>query len=681
MDQRRIGPRGELRTLRACHDRTERAVHVEEDACRWGRSAERIERNNHPLMLASPVALDRLAWWTPSPRSRSRPTPASTPAPGGTSAFPPIADYGFIADREVTALIAPSGNIEWLCLPRPDAPSVFGAILDRSAGAFRLGPAELFAPAGRRYIPGTNILETTWQTSTGWLVVRDALIVGPWSDDRRLRTYRRPPPDYVAEHVLIRELRCVNGHVDVQMNCEPVFDYGRTDAAWEYTGTGYGEAIARGGEEDPELRLTTSMRLGLEGRSALAVHQMEEGDRDFVALSWTEDEPPLTYEDAADRMRRTAGFWRGWLNHGAFPDHPWRGMLQRSALDAEGTDVRADRRAARRVDDVAPRDARRRTELGLPLQLGARCDVRPVGSVHARLRLRGQQLLLLHRRSDRRRIPAARAVRGRRRCRPQGIDAGSSDGLRGRPSGPDRQRRVRPGAARHLGCAPARRAPPHALRRVPLGRDLGQPGAPGRMRDRPMAASRTAGSGRTAGNRGISPRRRSCVGWRWTAAPCWRRRWATPSWWSAGGRSRTRSRPTCWRTASTNAASSRSRTDRPRSTRRCSSGCCWGSCRRTIRGCGRPSWRSRRSSRSTAWSCATAWTRRTTGSPVRRGRSRSARSGWSPRWWRSASSTKRARCWRSCWRWRARSASTRRSSTRGRAGTSGTSRRRSPTSR
>ena len=63
---------------------------------------------------------------------------------------------------------------------------------------------------------------------------------------------------------------------------------------------------------------------------------MEEGDRDFVALSWTDDEPPLTYEDAAARMRRTADFWRGWLNHGAFPDHPWRGILQRSALTLKG---------------------------------------------------------------------------------------------------------------------------------------------------------------------------------------------------------------------------------------------------------------------------------------------------------------------------------------------------------
>ena len=108
--------------------------------------------------------------------------------------LPPIAEYAFLSDRQVQALVAPSGNVEWLCLPRPDSPSVFGAMLDRSAGHFRLGPAEVTVPAGRRYVPGTLVLETTWQTRTGWLVIRDALLVGPWYDDtQRAVGYQRPP--------------------------------------------------------------------------------------------------------------------------------------------------------------------------------------------------------------------------------------------------------------------------------------------------------------------------------------------------------------------------------------------------------------------------------------------------------------------------------------------------------
>ena len=57
------------------------------------------------------------------------------------SLFPPIADYGFLSNCEQSCLIAPDGSVEWLCLPRPDSPSVFGALLDRAAGLFRFGPA------------------------------------------------------------------------------------------------------------------------------------------------------------------------------------------------------------------------------------------------------------------------------------------------------------------------------------------------------------------------------------------------------------------------------------------------------------------------------------------------------------------------------------------------------------
>src|SRR5580704_17015976 len=77
------------------------------------------------------------------------------------SPYPPIADYGFLSDCEVTALVAPSGAIEWMCLPRMDCPSVFGAILDRRAGSFRFGPENVDVPADRRYLPGTMVLETS----------------------------------------------------------------------------------------------------------------------------------------------------------------------------------------------------------------------------------------------------------------------------------------------------------------------------------------------------------------------------------------------------------------------------------------------------------------------------------------------------------------------------------------
>jgi GH15 family glucan-1,4-alpha-glucosidase len=83
----------------------------------------------------------------------------------GSSPFPPIADYGFLSDCETTALVAPDGNVEWMCLPRMDSPSVFGSVLDRDAGGFKVAPADVDVPAARRYLPGTMVLETTTPTT------------------------------------------------------------------------------------------------------------------------------------------------------------------------------------------------------------------------------------------------------------------------------------------------------------------------------------------------------------------------------------------------------------------------------------------------------------------------------------------------------------------------------------
>jgi len=255
----------------------------------------------------------------------------------GGSPFPPIAEYAFLSDCETTALVAPSGAIEWMCLPRMDGPSVFGAILDRDAGSFRLGPADQTVPAGRRYVPGTMMLETTWGTRTGWVIVRDVLLVGPWHhEDERSATHRRSPTDYDADHVLLRTLRCVNGSVEISLECSPVFDYGRVHPSWEYTTTGYHHARATAPGQEVELELHTDLRLGFEGHRARARTTMRDGDTAYVALSWSKHGAPQTYDEAYAHLVRTADYWHEWLSHGDFPDHPWRGHLQRSALTLKG---------------------------------------------------------------------------------------------------------------------------------------------------------------------------------------------------------------------------------------------------------------------------------------------------------------------------------------------------------
>src|SRR4051812_30972708 len=84
----------------------------------------------------------------------------------GPSPFPPIADFAFLSNCHTGALVAPDGAIDWLCVPRFDAPSVFGTLLDRQAGSFRFAPFGINVPSARGYEPGTNTLVTTWKTPT-----------------------------------------------------------------------------------------------------------------------------------------------------------------------------------------------------------------------------------------------------------------------------------------------------------------------------------------------------------------------------------------------------------------------------------------------------------------------------------------------------------------------------------
>ena len=233
--------------------------------------------------------------------------------------------------------MAPSGNVEWMCLPRFDGPSIFGAMLDRDAGTFRLAPVDTAVPAGRRYLPGTMVLETTWGTRTGWVIVRDVLLIGPWHhDDERSNTHRRSPTDHDADHVLLRTMRCVNGRVEMHMECEPRSTTGASASAGSTTAPATARRSARAEGEAVELTLTTDLRIGFEGGRARARTTLRDGDTAFVALSWSEHGGPETYDEAYHRLVYTADFWHEWLSHGEFPDHPWRTYLQRSALTLKG---------------------------------------------------------------------------------------------------------------------------------------------------------------------------------------------------------------------------------------------------------------------------------------------------------------------------------------------------------
>jgi GH15 family glucan-1,4-alpha-glucosidase len=213
---------------------------------------------------------------------------------------------------------------------------VFLALLDRSKGQFRVGPYGTYVPLSRRYEPGTNIVETTWMTDKGWLVVRDALVIADWGDENDADHWKRPPADQAAQHVLVRTMNCIEGEVEVEVVCEPTFDFARADAKWTKVDGAPGVADATDGQTT--LRLASDLRLGIEGSRVRARHRLREEDGvHFCALSWSPNlAVPADAEEAERMLAQTTEFWRRWLADGEFQDHPWTVYLQRSALALKG---------------------------------------------------------------------------------------------------------------------------------------------------------------------------------------------------------------------------------------------------------------------------------------------------------------------------------------------------------
>jgi alpha,alpha-trehalase len=270
--------------------------------------------------------------------SAQRRTPREEPAQSAAapSPFPPIADYAFLSDCHTGALVAPDGSIDWLCVPRFDSPSVFGSLLDREAGLFRLAPFGTSVPSARHYEPGTNVLITTWRAAGGWIEVRDALTMGPTTREDTITPHTRPPTDDDADHMLVRTVRCLEGEVEVELVCEPAFDYGRAPAEWTLVDGSRHRADATGAGQT--IRLWTGLEVGIEVNRVRGRHTLAAGEETYAALTWGADlAGPTDLADAKRRVDSTVRFWRHWLSRmRIMGDHRWREAIQRSALTIKG---------------------------------------------------------------------------------------------------------------------------------------------------------------------------------------------------------------------------------------------------------------------------------------------------------------------------------------------------------
>ena len=323
--------------------------------------------------------------------------------------FPPIGSYGFLSDCHTSALVSYDGSVEWLCLPRFDSPSVFAALLDRGAGHFRIWPKGVVVPISRRYEPGTLIIETTWVTDTGWVVVIDSLSIGEWAPEGG--DSGRPQTGHESDSSLLRVAHCIDGEVELRLECLPRFDYGAEAPRW--SGGELGIAVAEGdGRQLTRQHRFRAQRLRATWLTAPSTFARTSAA--FCAIDWDPElGGPRSAPEALERLESTREFWREWLRHGDFPDHPWRIHLQRSALVLKGLTHAPTGAIVAAADHLAAGDAGRRAQLGLPLQLGPRLDLLALGDAHPRLRRGGPRLHGLPRRHPAQGPRAPDHVRGR----------------------------------------------------------------------------------------------------------------------------------------------------------------------------------------------------------------------------------------------------------------------------
>jgi GH15 family glucan-1,4-alpha-glucosidase len=237
-----------------------------------------------------------------------------------------IADHALLSDRHSTALVDRSGSVEWLSFPRFDSPSVFGRLLGADAGHWSIRPSGDWT-SSRRYVDRTLVLETTFTTPTGVLVLTDLLALGPNNGGHRLGTS--------VPHLLVRRIACTSGSVEVNISYAPRPEYGLVVPLLAHV---YGGVTARGGAE--WLVLTAPLGLRLERGTAYGQLTLNAGQTIHLALhrSTLEQTPAHIWSETelAATVNASVADWQSWSDIHQTYDGPWRDLVWTSGRVLQG---------------------------------------------------------------------------------------------------------------------------------------------------------------------------------------------------------------------------------------------------------------------------------------------------------------------------------------------------------
>ncbi len=239
---------------------------------------------------------------------------------GIASSSRPIADYAMLSDCHSAALVSGEGSIDWLCLPRFDSPSIFGRLLDPAAGHWSIRPVGDFE-SRRRYLPGSLVLETQFETPDGMVMVTDALVFGTKERAHRIGEE--------SSHLVVRVIECTKGRVALDVEMAPRSEYGLVRPRMEVIDGGVRSV---GGPDG--LCLSGPAPSVVDQASARWRLDLRAGEKASFSLrfthSWDLPPSPIKAKDIERHLADTEAAWTSWSELHESYQGPWKDLVHQS---------------------------------------------------------------------------------------------------------------------------------------------------------------------------------------------------------------------------------------------------------------------------------------------------------------------------------------------------------------